>query len=410
MKKTSILATAALIGALGVSAQNSVVKDAEQAMKGVKTYPEYVKAVEAMTPAFSNPETKDKAQTYYIPGKAGFEVYNQYLLQRQLGQNPDPKEIGHALMDGYNFYLKALPLDSLPDAKGKIKPKYSKKIIDDIVGHVNDFDQVAVGFWQAKDYEGAYEAWDALLDIPGNPRYAKSNIKQFNDTVISEIRFNQALAAWQGQKHDKALVAFDNAIALGNTKAETFEYAYSVAYQAKDKERMKKYARMGLEKHGTADPKFLQWTVNNYIEDKQYDEAAKMLQDAIAADPNNASYHYSFGILNESQKKYPEAKASYEKAIQYNPELAPAYLNLGRVIAEQYDALDQAVDSSMSQSDYNKYFHDTLAPLLKTSAANFEKAYQLNSELTDALQYLRNIYYRLNDGANLERVNALLAQ
>ena len=77
------------------------------------------------------------------------------------------------------------------------------------------------------------------------------------------------------------------------------------------------------------------------------------------------------------------------------------------MLAEEYDALDQAT-GNMSQADYNKYAAETLVPLLKESAKNFEKAYELNNELDDALKYLKNIYYRLNDNANYERVNKLL--
>ena len=62
----------------------------------------------------------------------------------------------------------------------------------------------------------------------------------------------------------------------------------------------------------------------------------------------------------------------------------------------------------MSQADYNKYAAETLVPLLKESAKTFEKAYEINNELDDALKYLKNIYYRLNDNANYERVNKLL--
>lgn len=132
-----------------------------------------------------------------------------------------------------------------------------------------------------------------------------------------------------------------------------------------------------------------------------------MLKDAIAADPDNGAYYYSAGILEESRKNNDAAKGYYQKGIELNPDFPGNYLNLGRVLAEEYDALDQAT-GNMSQADYNKYAAETLVPLLKESAKNFEKAYEINNELDDALKYLKNIYYRLNDNANYERVNKLL--
>ncbi len=410
MKKMSLIGAMLLVGTIGASAQADLVKEAEQGFKSAKDYPSYRKVIDTMTPAFTNEVTKSDAKTYFLPGKAGFKVYDNYIIARSLGQEVNPVEMGNALLDGYGYFLKAFEYDSLPDAKGKIKPKYSKDMINEIVGHVNDFDQVAVGFWQAHDFDGAYNAWEALLDIPSNPRYKKSNIKAYPDSTVANIRFNQGLAAWQAQKLDKALQAFDRSIALGHSNPQLYEYAYSVAYQAGDSANMQRYAEEGLKKFGTEDPRFLQWTVNGYILHKEYDKAAKMLQDAIAADPNNAAYHLSLGVLAESQNNIDEAIKEYTLATKLNDKDAQAFLNLGRALAEKYDALDQATGSNMSQADYNKYAAETLNPILKQSAEAFETSYKINEEMTDALRYLKNIYYRLNDNTNLERVNKLLMQ
>ena len=62
----------------------------------------------------------------------------------------------------------------------------------------------------------------------------------------------------------------------------------------------------------------------------------------------------------------------------------------------------------MSQAEYNKYAFETLRPILTEAAGYLEKAYQLDNNLTDPLRYLKNIYYVLNDGENLKRVENLL--
>ena len=51
-----------------------------------------------------------------------------------------------------------------------------------------------------------------------------------------------------------------------------------------------------------------------------------------------------------------------------------------------------------------------MRPILLEAVKYLEKAYQLDSEQTDALRYLKNIYYVLNDGENLLRVENLLGQ
>ena len=78
MKKISILSLCLLAG-LSAAAQKTVVKEAEKAMKGNKPFTEVVTII---TPAFSDPTTDKQAETYYIPGKAGFNQYNDMLGKR----------------------------------------------------------------------------------------------------------------------------------------------------------------------------------------------------------------------------------------------------------------------------------------------------------------------------------------
>lgn len=409
MKRIAIVGTCLLAMTAGVSAQTALLKTSKQALNGAKDYAAYTAAIETLTPAFTNPETANSAETYFIPGEAGFKLYDNYLLQRQIG-GPDAvnaNDMGAAIMDGYRYFMKAFTLDSLPNEKGQVKPKYSKKMIDMIAGHVNDFDQAAVGFWQVHNFPAAYDAWDACLAVSEDPRYAKTGIKARPDSVIAQIRYNQALAAWQGNMLDKAIKSFDQALALGNNDPQAYEYAYSVAYQAKDSVHMAHYAAEGLKRFGSQDPKFLQWTVNGYIESKQYDKAVKLLNEAIESYPDVAEYRLSNGVLNESMGNREEAIANYKKGIELKPDNANAYTNLGRVIAEQYDALDEKT-GDMSTAEYDKYNNEVLIPMLKESAACFEKAYELDNDNTTPLKYLKNIYYRLDDGDNLKRVEDLL--
>ena len=126
MKKISILGFACLaVGSL--SAQMQVVKDVEHQLKGdVTSYP---KAIETLKPAFTNPESANQAQTWYVAGKGAFDfVNNASAMQRVTGEMNTP-QAAQFVLDGFEYLQKALPLDSVADAKGKIKTKYTKDII-----------------------------------------------------------------------------------------------------------------------------------------------------------------------------------------------------------------------------------------------------------------------------------------
>lgn len=409
MKKTLILG-AALLGALGAAAQVQVVKDAEQAFKGVKNYADYQKVVQTMTPAFTNPETQYMAQTWFVPGKAGFDVYDEAFKARTVGNDVNAVEAAKALMEGYNYMLKALPADSVPDAKGKVKPKYSKKIIGLVVGHCNDFDQAAVDFYNGGEFGAACDAWDALLNVRLNPVFNKT-ISELPDSNVVKILHNQITASIQGRDYPRALGYVERVLTIGSDDPAYYEQAAMLAHEVGDKAKFRQFSEAGLKKFGTSDPKFLQWTVNSYIDEKQFDQAEAMLRDAIAADPSNSAYYFSQGVLLEAQDKKAEARDAYTKATTLDAKNANAFFNLGRMLAEENDRIDQEQTGNMSPAEYSKFFNETLKPLLEESAKNFETAYQLDPEnMALSLQYLRNIYYVLKDNANLQKVEALLNQ
>ena len=307
------------------------------------------------------------------------------------------------------LFRSALDVDTVVDAKGKQKTKFSKDIVSQIAGHANDFLNAGAAYWEAHDYKKAYEAFNDYLEIPANPRLGKNAPAALPDSTATQIMYNCALAAWQAEMLDKAAATFDALLEKGYDDANAYDYAYSVAYQMQDEPRKLRYSQQALDKFGTSDPKFLQRVVNSYIESKDFDKAKTMLNNAIAADPNNAAYYLSLGVLLEQQNDFKGAKEAYQKAVTIEPDGALNNLYFGRMLVQEYNDLDEGA-ANMSQQEYNKYNYETMRPIILEAVKYLEKAYQLDNEQTDALRYLKNIYYVLNDGDNLLRVEGLLVK
>lgn len=404
MKKIYLFGLALFAG-LSAFAQIDVVKEVERELKGGN--PDFDAIREKITPALTHPETQNDAKAWYLAGKNEFEQYDNLFGLKTIGREVDGKVIGNALINGYDKYMAALPLDSVADKKGKIKTKYSKDIVKDVVGHFNDFDNAARFLWDAQDYMGAYKAWDIFINMPHNKSLGKDAPQAYADTLISEIMYNQALAAWQGDQLELALAAFDRAKNHGYNKKQLYDYAISVAVQLQKMDVVYALSEAAMPLYGSEDPKYLQLIINSYIESKDYAKAQEMLDKAIAQEPNNAQYYNVMGVLYESQNNNAKALECYKKAVELDGTIANAQYNYGRQVYQRaYEIQEEG--TKLTTAEYNKLQENEILPLLRQAASILEEAYSIDDAQRDALQYLRQIYYMLQDEANLKRIENLL--
>ena len=255
MKKISILGLCFLTVA-SVSAQKNVVKEAERAttIKDARTI---------IAPALTNPETANDVYTWYVAGKKEFGHYDDQYAKMAIGKKDiDQKEMGLALINGYEYYMKALPLDSVPetekdgtpklnkDGSVKVKTKYSKEIVNAISGHFNDFLNAGQFLYDAKDFTGAAKAWGIYTQLPYNEQLGKAKPVAPADSTMGQVIYYQGVAAWQGEDLPGALSAFERAIALNYKEKNLYDYAMSVAAQLKNDEKVVAIAKRADELYG----------------------------------------------------------------------------------------------------------------------------------------------------------------
>ncbi len=396
--KKSLLILAGAMAALSMSAQQTVVKDAEKAMKAKKPYTEVYQMI---LPAMSNPETEKDAAVYYIPGKAGFNQYDDLIVPQQLGRLKEGEDLimATALMGGYDNFMKALPLDTVTDAKGKVKTKYSKDILNQVAGHYNDFTSAGVTFYNAKDYKNAYRAWNTFVDLSEDA--ARFGIKAAADSVVANFLLNSGLAAWQDGDNALAARSFMKATQKGYDKETAWQYGLATAIQANDDEALQYFATTGNERYGAEDTQYINSLINYYLKAEKYDDAIRYLDAAIAQSPNNGQYYALEGIIYESKGDEPKAMELYKKAVELDPKNGLANYYYGRALSIEAGKLADAT----SEADFQKVYRDELKPRYENAIKVLEIAYENDkNNRNNTLNLLEQLYYVTNDQAGMDSV------
>lgn len=404
MKKITFLGIS-LTCALTAFGQMQVVKDAERAMKAAPE--KYPQNIEALKPAMTNPETAEQAYTWFVAGKGAFDFFDNQQVVAQMGKKVDKKALGHSLIDGYGYFQKALPLDTVVDAKGKTKTKYSKDMVKMIVGHYNDFSNAALYLWEVEDYAGAVEAWNLFVENRNNPVLLKHGLKAQPDSIYGEILFNMGIGNSLLQNNEGALKNFKDAISMGYTKKNAFDYAISAASSMNNAAEMAAIAEQAYPIYGAEDSRYIGYIINNYLDKKDFAAADAMIDKYLAADPNNAQLYFVKGVVLETENKNAEAKEAYKKAVELDPKNANALFRIGYSLYQEACAIDEKDGGGLSNEEYKKLRETRIDPLFREASKYIEESYKLDDQNSDARSVLRSIYYNLNDEENLKRVEAM---
>lgn len=415
MKRKSILTLCAIVS-LGAFAQQATVKDVEKAIGGLNPdVNTLVDAANKIKSALTNAETKDDAKTWYVAGKANFAIYDKQQTAMMMKQPIDTALMGGSVVEGYKYFMAALPLDSVKqlekdgsyklekDGSIKVKTKYSKEIVNTLVTRHEDFNRAGGLLYDSKRYKEAAEAWGIYSSLPYSGLAERSKFV-VADTVLGMTAYYQGIALWQAGNVNDAVGAFANARKLGYKHKEAYDYALSCAAQAKDNVAIVAIAEEAYKEFGGKDIQYLNVLINDKLSKEEFDDAETLINDALKVDANNAELLNLKGLIVENKGNEDAALDEFKKAIEIDNTLAQGYFNAGRIVMKKVVAQQKAMET-MNRSDYAKAKEEILIPLLKEALPYMERAYQLDDTNANAKRILSNIYYQLGDEEALQALD-----
>ncbi len=326
-----------------------------------------------------------KAQTaeeLFKSGKAEFERYDKLFGEYTLakGQNPDAPDptIGEratALMNGFEMLQKALPLDTVIEynkdgspkidkktGKPKFKTKYSNDIVALLSGHINDVLNVGNAGLLGNDFATSYKAFKFFNSLIGTPL---TKGVEFDQSTLGDVAFYEGYSAYQLKDYDAAYKSFMNAIGKGYTENSVVEFKNSCL------------ANM----------------VQNYCDNKQYDEAITCIDNAIVADASSALLQDMKGFIIEQKDGLDAAEPYFRKATELDANFPNGFYDLGRVI---YVRAEKIVENNPSKT--SKELAPMVNPLYQQALPLFKKAKELDtdgSKTPQAGRFVEAIEYQL---------------
>jgi hypothetical protein len=414
--KRSILLFTLICASLSAFAQKTKIREARDYL----TNQNYKKAIPAINEAVANAETKDDAEAWFVRGAA--------YLQKALDSSIQAPE---ALGESYRSLVKALT----------IKPDYSSDINPVLYSHALITFNMGVASYGNKDFTSAYNQFMKIATIynaGGGKRFI--NNKEFTE-LLPSAKTNAAYAALAGKRNKDALTLFTELKNAGSKDPSVYQSIIAI-YQEQNNDAAMLATINEARSLFPNDVTFRNLELNYYITSGQQDVLLGKLEAAVKTDPGNAELLFNLGNLYERaafpknatgiamsspanfSDLFSKAETTYQNAIAANPSIADYHYNFGVLYYEYASEITRQMNTIKGTSAAENEKYDALlaerAALFAKAQPQFESAYSLlderNSQLTteEKITYrnvmigLREIYSRTNNKLKTDELNAKL--
>lgn len=137
------------------------------------------------------------------------------------------------------------------------------------------------------------------------------------------------------------------------------------------------------------------------------------IEQVLETNPDDATLYYNLGVSSAELGEKDRAIEYYKKAIELDPTMHNARINIAYVILSQEEPLVQEMNSlGMSKADQQKY--DELAEqrqeIYREALPHLEKVLENDSDNIEAARTIMNIHYQLNQTEEAEAMKAKIEQ
>lgn len=420
MKNKFLLVATLAFTVVGL-AQKNEIKDAEKALKDGDVAAAQT-AIEAASGTIASADEKVQAQYYLTKGK----VYSDLAKKG----NDD------AFEKAASSFKKVIEIE---EASGK--KKYSSDTNQYLAALRGDLINSAVSDNGNKKYKEAaeklYMSYSLSLKDTSNLYYAASSAISGGHyemaldyySKLQEIGYDGSDVVYKATNIASGAVEEMNKMQRDlMVKSGTYKDPLDEKTPSKKIEIVKNialiYSQLGqddkaLEAYNVAresdptDVNLILPQANLYFKQGDKEKFRELMLEAIALAPDNPDLHYNVGVISMEQEDFENARISFKKAIEIDPNYTNSYLNLSTSYVNEGNSLVEEMNSlGNSRADINKYeeLKQEKNGLFSQAAQVLEDALKVNNDNQAVLDQLKNIYYSLGDDENFMRVKKLLEE
>lgn len=408
--KTNLLTIALSLCTMVAIAQKKEIRNAGKAVeKG--NYAEAKSYINQAEPALSGAKDKDKADFYLYKGQAylgnGENVPVEDLMTaaeafkqaQQLGNNE--------AADGLAGVTNALVQSAINDQNSQNFDKAAEKLY---MGYqLNNKDTVylyyaASNAINAKNYDKALEYYNTLRQL------GFTGIETEYVAVNKETGEEEVMSKAQRDLMVKTGTYINPQDRTSESKSGEIAKNIALILISQGKEEEAKKAMADAKAANPGDLSLLQSEADMYYRMGDKDKYQEIMESILAKDPDNPTLYYNLGVTAFETGDNQKAIELYKKALELDPKMADARLNIAAAILAEEPAIVEEMNSlGMSKADSKKY--DELAEsrkeLYRQALPYLEEVLANDPDNREALQTTMNIHYQLG---NTEKAEALQAK
>lgn len=386
-------------------ATTSFAQDIVKQMKGQS----YSDAVSTLNAALSGLSAEQKAKGYNQLVEIGYPEADkayQAITLASVQKNKVEASAYTSIVNVLNDAVKCDEFDNQPNDKGKVAPKFRKKNADRLA----TFRAVLINAAneETQDYDRKLALANAYINSSESPLFEEILKKAGGDQYLGYAQFFAATAYYNKENWGKAAEYAEKALKCEDVKDNAEQFLVSALTKSL-KTKSDTLTYIAKLKDINADKYMAQMaSLYNQIGEKSLSE--KILNDAIAKDPNNKMAYAIKGENAMNEKNWDEAIKNFKKTVEIDPDFVAVWFNLGVCASSKgFDLNEQLSENGRITAENDAKVKDAL----KEAVVYYEKVRALdpNREKVSNWPYqLRMLYNALGETDKANEISKMLGE